>query len=55
VGESETTALASAGTHVSRVTNEYELDYIRTWEALLDDCSSCHAGPSSKRSTPCAS
>ena len=36
-GESETASLASAGTLVSGVTNEYELDYIRAWDALLDD------------------
>jgi len=36
-GESETTALASAGKLVSGVTREYELDYIRAWDALLDD------------------
>jgi len=36
-GESTTASIASAGTLVSGVTNEYELDYIRAWDALLDD------------------
>jgi type VI secretion system protein ImpL len=35
--ESATASIASAGTLVSGVTNEYELDYIRAWDALLDD------------------
>jgi type VI secretion system protein ImpL len=36
-GESATASVAGAGTLVSGVTNEYELDYIRAWDALLDD------------------
>ncbi len=36
-GDSTTGALANAGTLVSAVTIEYEQDYIRAWDALLDD------------------
>ena len=36
-GDSTAASLASAGTLVSAVTNLYEQDYIRAWDALLDD------------------
>jgi type VI secretion system protein ImpL len=36
-GESAATSFTNAGTLVSGVTNLYELDYIRAWDALLDD------------------
>ena len=35
--ESTAGSLLSAGTLVSEMTNEYERDYIRAWDALLDD------------------
>ncbi|MEO6237724.1 MAG: type VI secretion system membrane subunit TssM, partial [Vicinamibacterales bacterium] len=36
-GDSSVSAMVSAGTLVSAVTNLYEQDYIRAWDALLDD------------------
>jgi type VI secretion system protein ImpL len=36
-GTTAASSLASAGTLVSAVTNLYEQDYIRAWDALLDD------------------
>jgi type VI secretion system protein ImpL len=36
-GDSTAGAVANAGTLVSAVTIEYEQDYIRAWDALLDD------------------
>ena len=36
-GDSAVTSTANAGTLVSGVTNLYEQDYIRAWDALLDD------------------
>ena len=36
-GDSNVSALTGAGSLLSAVTNLYEQDYIRTWDALLDD------------------
>ena len=36
-GDSTASTLANAGTVVSAATNLYEQDYIRAWDALLDD------------------